>query len=171
MDWSKDGAYILYYEANGSSAGDLMALRMSTPAQTPIPIAQGPSEELNGQFSPDGRWVAYETSESGRSEIAVQGFPNALNKWQVSNQGGTQPRWSRDAKELYFIGLDFNMMAVGIKVSGSSLEWTRPTPLFQTHVASVPKHQYSVSSDGRFLVNELEESATPISLILNWRAK
>jgi eukaryotic-like serine/threonine-protein kinase len=171
MDWSKDGAYILYYEANPNSAGDLMALRMSTPAQAPIPIAKGPSEELYGQFSPDGKWVAYETSESGRSEIVVQGFPNASNKWQVSNQGGTQPRWSRDGKELYFLGLDFKMMAVGIKISGSSLESTRPTPLFQTRVSPFPKHQYSVSSDGRFLVSELEESATPISLILNWRAK
>jgi eukaryotic-like serine/threonine-protein kinase len=171
MDWSKDGAYILYYEANPNSAGDLMALRMSDPAQTPIPVATGPFVELNGQFSPDGKWVAYETSESGRSEIVVQGFPNASNKWQVSNQGGTQPRWSRDGKELYFIGLDFKMMVVGIKISGSSLESTKPTPLFQTRVSLVPKHQYSVSRDGRFLVSELEESATPISLILNWRAK
>jgi serine/threonine protein kinase len=171
LDWSKDGKYVLYYEANPNSAGDLMALRMSTPAQAPIPIANGPSEELYGQFSPDGKWVAYETSESGRSEIVVQGFPNASSPSQVSNQGGTQPRWSRDGKELYFIGLDFKMMAVGIKISGSSLESTTPTPLFQTRVSLVPKHQYSVSSDGRFLVNELVESDTPISLILNWRAK
>jgi Tol biopolymer transport system component len=172
MDWSRDGAYVLYYESNPNTAGDLMALPMTTPDKNPIPIAKGPFEEINGQFSPDTKWVAYETSESGRPEIVVQGFPTASNKWQVSNGGGTQPRWSHDGKELYFIGADSKLMAATIKISGSSFEPTTPVPLFQMRVTFAPKHQYSVSAAGRFLVNELEESAaTPISLILNWKPK
>jgi len=101
----------------------------------------------------------------------VQGFPTASNKWQVSNAGGAQPRWSRDGKELYFIGMDYNLMASAIKISGSSIEPATPVALFQTRITFTPKHQYLVSADGRFLVTKLEESSIPISLILNWKPK
>jgi hypothetical protein len=95
LDWSKDGAYLLYFEANPKTAGDLMALPMKSTDKKPIVIAGGPFAEQNGQFSPDGRWVAYQTNESRRDEIVVQSFPNPSMKWQVSNDGGIQPRWSR----------------------------------------------------------------------------
>ncbi len=170
LDWSKDGAYLLYFEANPKTAGDLMALPMKGTDRKPIVIAGGPFAEQNGQFSPDGRWVAYQTNESRRDEIVVQSFPNPSMKWQVSNDGGVQPRWSRDGKELYFIAPDFKMMAAPITVSGATSEPGKPAPLFQTRIASVPKPQYSIAADGRFLVNEqTEESAdTSITLIFNW---
>ena len=171
MDWSKDGAYLLYFDANPKTAGDLMALPMKGTDKKPIVIANTLFAEQNGQFSPDGRWVAYQTNESRRDEIVVQSFPNPSAKWQVSNDGGIQPRWSRDGKELYFIGPDFKMMAAAIKVSGSTSEPGKPVALFQTRIATVPKPQYSIAADGRFLVNEQTEEAGSITLIFNWKPK
>jgi len=107
----------------------------------PVAVATTSFEERNGQFSPDGRWVAFETNESGSFQMVVQPFPNASGKWQVSTGGGTYPRWRADGKELYFIGPDGKLMAA------------------------------TVSSDGRFLINQVldDPSATPITLILNWK--
>ena len=77
----------------------------------PLPIVNAPFEERQGQFSPDGRWVAYQSNESSRSEIYVQPFPGVSGgKWQVSKAGGTQPRWRHDGKELFFISLDGKLM-------------------------------------------------------------
>ncbi len=173
MDWSKDGKYLLYFEVNPTTRGDLMALPMSGADKKPVMIAASPFEERNGQFSPDGKWVAYETDESRRFEILVQSFPSPSIKFQLSTNGGTQPRWSRDGRELYFLGPDFKMMAVVLKASGASLEPALPVPLFQTRTPIVPKPQYSVSSDGRFLVNEQvdDPAANSITLILNWHPK
>jgi len=143
----------------------------------PRVVANTPFEERNGQFSPDGRWVAYETNESGTFQIVVQPFPEPSGKWQVSTNGGVQPRWRADGKELYFIAPDDKMMSVPVTASGSSFEAGTPVALFQTRiVGGVPaayKPQYAVSRDGRFLINQLVETSTtaPITLILNWRPK
>ncbi len=174
LDWSKDGSFLLYYGKNPKTEGDLFALPMAGNERKPIIIANTPFAELNGQFSPDGRWVAYQTDQSRRFEIVVQPFPNPSGKWQVSTNGGMQPRWRADGKELYFIAPDLKMMAASIQLSGSSLEHSSPVALFQTRVMlGVPKHGYAVSADGRFLVNQsVEESTiTPITLILNWKPK
>ena len=98
MDWSRDGAYILYYETNPQTNGNLRALKVpSTGAgNETIPVAITPFDEHFGQFSPDGHWVAYQTDESGRPEVVVQSFPDPGTRRQVSIDGGTQPRWSRD---------------------------------------------------------------------------
>ena len=174
LDWSKDGLFLLYYGNNPKTGGDLLALPMAGDERKPIIIANTAFMEQNGQFSPDGRWVAYQTNQSRRFEIVVQPFPNPSGKWQVSTDGGIQPRWRADGKELYFIAPDLKMMAAPIQVSGSSLEVGSPVALFQTRVmADVPKQEYAVSAKGRFLVNQsVEESTTtPITLILNWKPK
>jgi eukaryotic-like serine/threonine-protein kinase len=173
MDWSKDGSYLMYYENDPKTGGNLIALPMNAGDKKSVVIANSPFEERNGQFSPDGRWVAYETNESRRTEIVVQSFPVPSNKWQVSTNGGIQPRWRRDSTELYFIGPDSKMMAVPIKISGSTLDPAMPVALFQARVPAVPKPQYSISADGRFLINEQVEdpSVNSITLILNWHAK
>ena len=172
-DWSKDGSYLMYYENDPITGGNLFALPMDGSDKKPVVIANSPFEERNGQFSPDGQWVAYETNKSRRPEIVVQSFPVPSSQWQVSNSGGTQPRWRRNGTELYFIGPDLKMMAVPIKISSSRLEPTIPVALFQTRVPQVPKPQYAVSTDGRFLVNEQVEdpAANSITLILNWHPK
>src|SRR5262249_35752586 len=121
QDWSKDGRFLLYSESDPKTGRDLWALPMSGANASAtgrsnqeksgndrksILVVKTPFEELNGQFSPDGRWVAYETNESGRFEIVVQPFPVPTGKWQVSTAGGMQPRWRADGKELYFIAPD-----------------------------------------------------------------
>ncbi|HWI17171.1 MAG TPA: protein kinase [Vicinamibacterales bacterium] len=175
-DWSSDGKYLLFLTAASlASPRDLAALPMDAADRKPIPITETSFWERNGAFSPDGRWVAYETNESGRYEVVVVSFPNRSGKWQVSTSGGMQPRWRRDGKEIYFIAPDLKMMAAAVRTSGTSLETDTPVPLFQTRVprggAAEEKHQYDVSRDGRFLVNEVGDAggSPPIMLILNWR--
>src|SRR5205823_3575782 len=131
--------------------------------------------------SPDVRWIAYGSNESGKSEIYVQPFPGPGGKWQVSTQGGTQPRWRKDGRELFYIGLDNKLMAVPITLSANaqSVDVGAATALFQTRMINGPAvtpygHQYAVTPDGqRFLINVTTEEATasPITLILNWHPK
>jgi eukaryotic-like serine/threonine-protein kinase len=140
----------------------------------PSPWLNTPFRETLGQFSPDGRWIAYQSDESGLFEIYVQPFPAAGAKWQISTQGGSMPRWRADGKELFYIAPDAKMMAAAVTASGDTFEASPPAALFQTHIAGgftqILKHQYAISRDGRFLIVEpIENSApTPITLILNW---
>jgi Tol biopolymer transport system component len=182
QDWSKDGQFLLYSDTDPKTGRNLYALPIRGATATPmepgsatpqsIIIANTPFEELNGQFSPDGRWVAYETNESGRFEIVVQPFPVPKGKWQVSTGGGVQPRWRADGKELYFIGPERKLMAVSVTASSSSFAAGTPVALFPvappSGAGTANKHQYMVSSDGRFLVNTVLNDP-PITVLLNWK--
>jgi len=172
MDWSRDGAYILYYETNPKTSGDLRAVRLVKGASSgdPVAIATTPFDEIFGQFSGDGRWVAYQTDESGRPEIVVQSFPDPFARRQISRDGGSQPRWSHDGRELFFVGLDSQMMVAKVDISATSVQAAAPVALFQTRLSGVPKHQYSVGPDGRLLMNEAvgDSAATVLNVILNW---
>src|SRR5262249_40538561 len=134
-------------------------------------------EESLAQFSPDAKWVAYQTNESGRFEIMVQAFPEAHGRSPVSTNGGIEPRWRSDGKELYFIAPDGKLMAASVSTSGTNFQSEPAVALFQTHMAggavNLFRPQYAVARDGRFLINQLaeESSATPITLILNWAPK
>ncbi len=169
-DWSKDGRFLLYHLTDPKTGNDVWSLPMTGTDRTPAVVVNTPFTEQNGQFSPDGRWVAYDTNESGRSEIVVQPFPAPSGKWQLSTGGGTQPRWRADGKELYFIAPDGTLMAVTVAASGSTFEAGQPVALFPTNVPFLAKAQYAVSRDGRFLMNRtIEEStAVPITLIQHW---
>jgi hypothetical protein len=154
---------------------DLSALRLDG-ERKPFPVVQTNFEERDGQFSPDGKWIAYQSNESGRMEILAQRFPGPGGKLQISTNGGAQARWRPDGKELFYIALDGRLMAVPIRFtdSGQSVEAGAPVALFATHVggaiqgASTPN--YLVSPDGlRFLMNTIvEEVPSPITVILNW---
>jgi Tol biopolymer transport system component len=143
----------------------------------PMAVANSPFEERNGQFSPDGRWVAYQSNITGRFEIYVQPFPGPGGKWKVSTDGGTFPRWRGDGKELFFIAPNGKLMAVPIGTSGSTLEAGSPIALFQTRIVTGglanQEAQYAISRDGRFLINNRvdQSTTTPITLILNWKPK
>jgi Tol biopolymer transport system component len=189
QDWSRDGRFLLYYETNPKTGRDLWALpnRQTQGRQAaaikddpgerkPVPVANTPFDEFNGQFSPDGHFVAYETNESGRFEIVVQPFPVPSGKWQVSTGGGIQPRWSTNGKELYFISPEGKLMAASVSASASSFAAGTPAALFTASPATglgVNKQEYAVSRDGRFLINQQVESSitSPITLILNWHPK
>ena len=176
QDWSKDGRFLLYYEMNPKTGRDLWAVNMAGPDRTPRVLVNTPFEESLAQFSPDGRWFAYQTNESGRFEIVVQPVADTSGgKWQVSTGGGVAPRWRADGKEIYFIAPDATMMAVPVTASGPTFEHGTPMGLFPTRIAgggslSTNKPQYDVARDGRFLINQpVEESTAPITLILNWK--
>lgn len=176
QDWSRDGRFLLYSEVDVKTGRDLWALAVTGSDHKPIAIANTPSDEQNGQFSPDGRWVAYQSNESGEFQIVVQPFPQAPGKWQVSTAGGSEPRWRADGKELYFLAPDGKIMAASINVQGSRFAAAAPVALFQASPVTglgFNKQEYAVSRDGRFLINQPVEASTtaPITLILNWRPK
>jgi len=172
-DWSADGRFVLYREAGPKTGWDLWALPM-VGDRKPIEVVNSPYEERDGQFSPDGRWVAYQSNVTGRFEIYVQPFPGPGRNWHVSTAGGTFPRWRADGKELFFIAPNAKLMSVPVTISGSTFEAGSPIPLFQTRIVTGGvagnQTQYSVSRDGRFLINtQVDDSTTtPITLILNW---
>ncbi len=189
QDWSADGRWLVYYENNPTTGRDLWALDMTSPdrpsarsgrpepveGHTPRVVADTRAEELLAQLSPDGRWVVYQTNESGRFEVVVQPFPDAGGKWQVSTAGGVAPRWRADGKELYFLAPDATLMAVPVTAAGASFEAGTPVALFPTRIVgggnvTVNRPQYAVARDGRFLINQPvgDGTAAPITLILNW---
>jgi Tol biopolymer transport system component len=178
LDWSSDGRFVLYRSPGVTTGFDLWALPVSGDRK-PFPVAQTKFEERDGQFSPDGKWLAYQTNESGRTEIVVQPFPGPGSKLQISRNGGAQVRWRHDGKELFYIAVDGRLMAVPIRIAsdGQSIEANPPVPLFTTRIGGAiqgtAKQLYDVSADGhRFLMNTVTEAATPpITVILNSKLK
>jgi Tol biopolymer transport system component len=179
MDSSPDGRFLLYRSLDEKTGYDLWTLPLDGDRK-PFPIAQTKFEEREGQFSPDGKWIAYQSNESGPFDIYVQPFPGPGGKSQISTNGGGQVRWRRDGKEIYYIAPDGRLMAVPIRLAsdGPVVEIGVPVPLFATRVGEavqdVYRQQYMVSPDGqRFLINIAMEkaNASPITIILNWRPK
>jgi Tol biopolymer transport system component len=173
LDWSRDGRFLLYHRSDQDySSSDLLALPMTGSGRDPIAVATTPFEERLGQFSPDGRWIAYETNESGRREVVVQAFPQPGAPVHISTGGGGAPRWSADGKEIYFVAADGKMMAVPFAVDGSTITPGNQAVLFDAGLPpQIFKVQYAVARNGRFLVNRVadEGDAPPITLIVNWK--
>ena len=175
VDWSADGRYLMYKQfAKEASTTDLWALPMAGD-RTPVQLTSSIHDERDGQFSPDGRWVAYESDEAGSPEIYVQPFPGPGSKVRASANGGTQVRWRRDGKEIYYLDRDNSLMAASVAVSGGAIELGAPIALFKTIVApmrSISRQQYVVSPDGqRFLIFTAEEEPmAPLTILLHWKA-
>jgi Tol biopolymer transport system component len=205
LDWSADGRFILYRNLDPKTGFDLWALPMSgareaqgrqdaassnaSPAGRsqqeidgdgkPFPVVRTNADERSAQFSPDGKWIAYQSDESGHFEIYVQPFPGPAGKFQISTNGGAQMRWRRDGKELFYIDLNDQLVAVPIQFAsdGQSVQVGATVPLFTTHVGGAVQQnpavlrQYEVSPDGqRFLMNTVVDAPSPpINVILNWK--
>ena len=172
-DWSPDGRFILFDQSGGANGTDIWVLPLFGDGK-PYALLQTPFSESQGHFSPDGRWFAYISSESGRNEVYVQSFPPSGGKWQVSTAGGAEPHWRRDGLELFYVAADRKLMAVDLKLS-PAFEASAPKTLFQTQVVRhEAPNRYVVTGDGqRFLVNSPvgEVSQTPITVVLNWAAQ
>jgi hypothetical protein len=136
----------------------------------PFPFLQTRFNELEGQSSPDGRWVAYQSNESGRMEVYVAPFPTPSGKWQISADGGSSPRWHGAGSEIYYLALDNKLMAAEVNSQGATFGVGVVRPPFE-----IPAGQgsWDVAADGqRFLVNTVveDETAAPITLVINWTA-
>jgi eukaryotic-like serine/threonine-protein kinase len=170
-DWSRDGRFIAYYEVNQKTRRDLGIISVSD--RKPSIFLQTDANEVGAQFSPDGRWIAYSSDESGAYEVYVRSFPDAAGKWQVSTRGGAGPIWRRDGKELYYYAPDGKLMSVAVK-SGAGFETGAPAALFGFRSASiVTVAPYAASADGqRFLLNTVvdESGNAPLTVVLNWTA-
>jgi len=170
-DWSPDGRHLLFSAAT-SSDSDLWLVPLAGDAK-PVSFLTAPGDQWPGNFSPDGKLVAYSSNESGRVEVHVQTFPLTDRQWTVSTTGGYEPRWRADGRGLYYLSLDQRLMAVGV---GPGPSFGAPTQLFPVRVAggvSSNRTHYVPSRDGkRFLINTPTGDAVivPITVVLNWTA-
>jgi serine/threonine protein kinase/Tol biopolymer transport system component len=168
-----DGKYLSYFlqERKVSNGFDVYALPLFGDKK-PIPQVTTKFNEVVPRFSPDGKWLAYMSNETGQMEVYVKPFPGESGKYQVSTSGGATPRWRADSRELYFVKND-TIMAVDVRVNASALELGTPRELIKVPMAPSPIGPYDVSADGKkFLVNQLGEAKVlaPLTLVTNWTA-
>ena len=180
-DWSRDGRFLLFDTWSEKTTFDISALAM--PEGKPFTVLATEFEERSGQISPDGRWLAYQSNESGRFEIWIRPFPvpgtpvKSDERWQFSTGGGRDVRWRPDGKEIFYVGLDGRLVAVPVLVEEAGRAPTPgvPVTLFSVGVpilgGGTAQPWYSVTSDGRFLVADPTQPpvAAPVKVLLNWK--
>ena len=167
-DWSPDGKFLLYTQGERP---DVWVLPLFG-ERSPFPFLKTPFSETQPQFSPNGRWVVYNSNESGRNEIYVQAFPPTSGKWQVSTAGGNDPQWRSDGKELFYLEGQ-KLMAVPVNAGGPAFEAGIPAALFAPPITAIPRrNRYAAAANGqRFLVNALHElQSDSLAVVLNWEA-
>lgn len=169
-DLSLDGRFLLYTQLDPKTNNDLWVLPISGDKK-PAPFLRTEFNDLDGVFSPDGKWVAYTSDESGKEEIYVQMFSASGGKWQISKGGGSRSKWRRDGKELFFLAADRKIMAVDVS-AGATFQAGVPQPLFGTHLISLFA-RFAVTANGqRFLVPApvSEAISSPATVVVNWTA-
>jgi serine/threonine protein kinase len=179
IHWSPNGRYAVFSRpkrgANTSPYDtwivDLMGEKKATP------FIESPFDKIHARISPDGRWIAYATNDSGMYQIVVQSFPDPNGgKWQITAQGGLEPKWRRDGRELYYLALDGTLTAVPVKTD-RTFEAGTPEPLFETEL-TINRNQpsrdrrYDVAADGRFLIVTTTGTTgpAPVTAVVNWTA-
>ena len=167
-DCSPDGGYLLYHDAERP---ELWALPLSGEQKPELVLRSLSGFVDQARFSPDGRWIAFNSSESGRHQVMVVPFPRTGEKWQVSTEGGVQPMWGRNGRELYFLKPDGSLMAVDVR-AGKKFEWEKARLLFKTQIyVNHMMEQYAPTPDGnRFLFVKPASgtSRAPFEVIINW---
>lgn len=168
-DWTSDGRGIVYHTFAAETGADIWLLTLDGSKSTPL--VQTAFDEVQGQMSPDGRWLAYSSLESGRAEVCIRSLADPGRRWQVSAGGGTDPRWRGDTRELFYLSADSWLTAVEFGSAPAA-----PRPLFQVRIAppgSPYLSIYDVTTDGqRFLLKVPVHDVTsaPIHIVTNWRA-
>jgi eukaryotic-like serine/threonine-protein kinase len=179
-DWSPDGRFLLYTEIDPTTNADLWYVPVEGSAgveRKPVPFAQTPFIESFGRFSPDGHWVAYVSDESGSREVYVRPFPSGSGKWRISTNGGSQPRWSRDGKELFYLTgptLSLTLISVAVRATAAGFEADAPKPVFEVrandwHPAYSTFFYTPTANNLRFLINHIEGTDDPVlNVVVNW---
>jgi len=174
-DWTDDGRYLLYTAIHEKTGADVWALPLFGD-RAPIPIRATEMEERWGVASPDGRWVAYMSSESGRPEVFVEPFPGGGGRWQVSISGGSEPIWRGDGREIFFRSLDSRVCAVPVTAAGAAFDAGTPECLFAidpTDVYLNTRNAFVVTADGQRFAAFVSEGGAPpsaVHVVLNWPA-
>jgi dipeptidyl aminopeptidase/acylaminoacyl peptidase len=169
-DWSADGR-LLIFETNDTKTGEDLWVLPFDGDRKPRPLIQTPADEGSAQLSPDGRWLVYTSNESGVTEVYVQPFPPSGAKSLISRDGGTEPRWRADGKELYYLAPDRTMMAVDVH-AGAAFDSGTPTRLFRLPAINLGEINYVVAKDGRFLVNvRVQQTGTTMTVVTDWRQR
>jgi Tol biopolymer transport system component len=168
---SSDGRYLVHMEQNGPIAG-VWAMPV-TGDKKPFPIVQPQSQQsriVQFRLSPDGRWLAYSCTESGREEVYVTHFPSGAGRWQISQAGGTFPAWRADGKEIYFAGIDSLLHAATVNPKSEEFEFYPVRTLFQVNYVNPIGTPYDVAPDGQHFVFATYPGslATPLVLVTNW---
>jgi Tol biopolymer transport system component len=171
-DWSRDGRLLFYEVIDWKSFHTDVWVRELQTGQT-RPVLQAKFTQSGARLSPDGTWLAYQSEESGTSEIFVRSFPEARERRQVSSSGGTQPRWRADGRELYFISPDSKLMAVDVGAAATTFEAGPAHVLFQTRILPPieARNHYDAAGDGQhFVVNSRrpEDASLPILVVSGW---
>jgi len=168
--WSHDGRYLLYTVTDPKTNDDVWVLRLED--RKPAPLLQTKFDESDAQFSPDGRWIAYVSNESGRSEVYVQPFspnaPGAEGKWMFSRGGGTNPKWAANGKEIRYLNSDHHVISVDV-VAAAGFQVGQQHDLF-----ALPRgvFAFDFASDGRVLaaLPMTQNTASMLTVVLNWQA-
>ena len=175
-EWSPDDRFILFWRRGEKTRADIWVLPLFGDRKE-YPLLNSAFDERDPQLSPNGRWLAYSSDESGRYEIYVQSFTAdgkvGDEKKRVSTSGGTQPNWRGDGQELFYVAEDGQMISVAVKTIGAEFEYSTPKALFKTRMLGMSSDEYDVTADGqRFLIGTMigESTATPPTLVLNWTA-
>jgi serine/threonine protein kinase len=168
-DWSNDDRYLIYSARALAGNSDLWVLPLAGNAN-PIAFQHTRANETYAQFSPDAKWIAFQSDEGGASEVYVAPFPGPGRGERVSNNGGVQPRWNSNGRKLFYLSPARELMAVDVKTAAGTFDAREPKPLFVLSEPWTGRWRYDVSPDGqRFLVGRADREATPVvSLIMNW---
>jgi len=176
-DWSRDGRFIIYAALDPQTQWDLWYVAVTPGGErAPVRYAVSPFNEHHGRLSPDGRWMAYVSDDSKRWQVSVCGFPECGARTLVSTDGGVEPRWGRDGRELFYVAPGGALMAAAVQ-SGSTFSAGTPRALFRHRFAGLNdemwRPEYVPGADAqRFLVNGLvdERPLSPVTVVLNWTA-
>jgi Tol biopolymer transport system component/predicted Ser/Thr protein kinase len=179
-DWSHDGRFIIYHDIAPDTGSDLWTLAVTPegrPASgaSPRPYVRARFDQTivrfspGARFSPDDRWVAYQSNESGQSEIYIQAFPEPREKFHISTGGGTLPQWGPGGSELYYVSNDNKLMSVKLKLGANTLEASAPHELFTLPSGFAGVSPYEAAPDGqRFLVGVTGNMSEPLNVVINW---
>jgi serine/threonine protein kinase len=171
-DCSTDGQFLIYSQNHPETTGRDLYVYPLSGEEKPSVFLDTENNERDARFSPDGKWVAYESDETGQYEVYVKKFPSGSRR-KISNNGGFDPRWHPEGQELFYISPEGKMMAVSINLSDQTPDPDKPVELFHPNIVQVQvpeKAQYAVASNGRFLINieVMESTPSPITIVTNW---